>query len=242
MPTGPAAKRRVVVTGAAGAIGTLIVGQLGGRWQIRATDIRSGDGIEHLDVVDIDGCRAMFSGADAVVHLAANPDPESTWPELERPNVVGAYAVAAAARDCGIRRLVLASSLQTGMAHPHTRQRRAADAPRPANLYGATKAWAEALGSWIAATSETSVVALRIGLFSARPPSGNHGTPDNVSAWLSHGDCVRLIQASVEADRAGLTVVNGISANRYRIAELGEVESAIGYAPVDDAWDVVTGD
>lgn len=233
----PEAKRLVVVTGAAGAIGTLVVSRLGARWSIRATDIRSGAGIEHLDVIDVDRCRIMFEGADAVVHLAANPDPASEWSELQGPNVVGAYAVAVAARDCGVRRLVLASSLQTGMAYPHTRQRRAEDAPRPANLYGATKAWAEALGSWIAATSDTSVVALRIGLFSERPPAGDHGTPDNVPAWLSHGDCVRLVQAAVETERQELTVVNGISANRYRIAELGEAERGIGYAPADDAWE-----
>jgi nucleoside-diphosphate-sugar epimerase len=236
MTARPQTDRLVVVTGAAGAIGTLVVSRLGERWQIRATDIRSLPGIDYLDVTDVDRCRAEFEGADAVVHLAANPDPAAEWSELEGPNVTGAYAVAVAARDCRVRRLVLASSLQTGTAHPHTRQRRTEDAPRPANLYGATKAWGEALGSWIAATSPTSVVALRIGLFSERPPAGESGTPDNVSAWLSHDDCVRLIQAAVEVERDGLTVVNGISANRYRIAELGEVERAIGYAPVDDAW------
>ena len=31
-------------------------------------------------------------------------------------------------------------------------------------------------------------------------------------------------------------MVNGISANRYRIAELGEAEREIGYAPTDDTW------
>ena len=46
------------------------------------------------------------------------------------------------------------------------------DPPRPANLYGATKAWAEALGGWVTATSHTSVVALRIGYFSEQPPAG----------------------------------------------------------------------
>ena len=235
MPPSDRARRAVVVTGA-GAMGTLVVSRLAERWAIRATDLRAGAGIEKLDVTDLEGCRASFAGADAVVHLAANPDPAAEWPALEGPNVAGAYAVAAAARECGVRRLVLASSLQAVMAYPPSRLRRAEDAPRPANLYGATKAWAEALGSWVAATSATSVVALRIGYFSARPPDGDRGTRDNVTAWLSHDDCVRLIQAAVEAERDGLTVVNGISANRHPIAELGEAERAIGFAPVDDAW------
>lgn len=228
--------RAVVVTGAAGGIGALVVSRLGARWRIRATDLRPGTGIEVLDVTDPDGCRILFAGADAVVHLAADPDPQADWSALRGPNVEGAYAVAAAARECGVRRLVLASSLQAVSAPPEGRQRRAEDPPRPANLYGATKAWAEALGSWVAATSRTSVVALRIGYFSEQPPAGEQATPRNLSGWLSHDDCVRLIQAAVECGCDGLAVVNGISANRHPIAELGDAERGIGYAPVDDAW------
>jgi len=224
------------VTGAAGGIGSVVVGKLASRWRIRATDVRPGDAIDALDVTDFVRCVTMFTGADAVVHLAANPDPDAGWDALRAPNVDGAYAVAAAARECGVRRLVLASSLQATSGYPSTQQRRAEDTPRSANLYGATKAWAEALGGWVVATSGTSVVALRIGYFSERPPAGEDATPANLSAWLSPGDCVQLIQAAVESDYEGFVVVNGISANRYRIAELGEAERAIGYAPTDDTW------
>lgn len=82
------------------------------------------------------------------------------------------------------------------------------------------------------------MVALRIGYFFEHPPAGAEATPLNLSAWLSPGDCARLIQSAVESDVTGLTVVNGISANRYRIAELGEAEERIGYEPADDAWEL----
>jgi nucleoside-diphosphate-sugar epimerase len=228
--------RRVVVTGAAGRIGAVVRNELGCRWQIRATDLTPADRIEELDVTDFERCLVLFRGTDAVLHLAADPDPNAEWSALSGPNVDGAYAVAAAARECGVRRLVLASSVQAVSAYPDALQRRVDDAPRPENLYGATKAWAEALGGWVAASSGTSVVALRIGYFSERPPEGDKATPRNLSAWLSHGDCARLIQAAVESEHDGFLVVNGISANRYRFAELGEAERQIGYAPIDDAW------
>ncbi len=231
-----AVDRFVVVTGAAGRIGTVVLDKLASRWRIRATDLEPAGGIEALDVTNFERCLAVFGGADAVVHLAANPNPHAEWSALSGPNVEGAYAVAAAARECGVRRLVLASSVQAVSAYPETLQRRVRDAPRAANLYGATKAWAEALGGWVAASSCTSVVALRIGYFSERPPAGDQATPRNLSAWLSHGDCVRLIQAAVESEHDGFVVVNGISANRYRCAELGEAERQIGYAPIDDTW------
>jgi nucleoside-diphosphate-sugar epimerase len=229
-------QRRVVVTGAGGRIGAVVLGSLASRWQIRATDVKPSDGVEVLDVTDLERCAEFFRGADAVVHLAANPSPSAAWGELRGPNVEGAYAVAAAARECGVRRLVLASSVQAVSAYPDTLQRRGRDAPRAANLYGATKAWAEALGGWVAATSDTSVVALRIGYFAERPPAGEEATPRNLSAWLSHGDCSRLIQAAVEGESDGFVVANGISANRYRIVELGQTERQIGYEPIDDAW------
>ena len=227
---------RVVVTGAGGAISSVVTARLRDRWRLRATDLRPDPDVERLDVTDADACRAAFSGMDAIVHLAGNPGPDANWSQLQGPNVTGAYVVAAAARDCAVSRLVLASSQQAVSAYPDALQRRAEDPPRPANLYGATKAWAEAIGSPVAATSSTSVVALRIGYFAAQPPVGEQATPRNRSAWLSHGDSAELIRAAVEADVTGLAVVNGVSANRYRIAELGEAERLLGYRPVDDAW------
>jgi nucleoside-diphosphate-sugar epimerase len=116
-------------------------------------------------------------------------------------------------------------------------QVRSSDPPRPANLYGATKGWAEAVGSWVAATSSTSVIALRIGFFGSEPPSGQEATPRNLAAWLSHRDGAELVRAAVEGPVDGFSVVNGVSANRYRKAAYGPAEISIGYRPVDDAWD-----
>lgn len=105
------------------------------------------------------------------------------------------------------------------------------------NLYGATKACAEALGAWLAATTATSVVALRIGYFSETRPEA--ATPDrDRSAWLSPHDAGELIRAAVEADGFDFMVANGISANRYQVADLQATMQRLGYRPLDDAWQV----
>jgi nucleoside-diphosphate-sugar epimerase len=66
--------RRVVLTGAGGLIGRAIAPLLPAAWDLLRTDLRSADGISALDVVtDADACRGAFTGADAVVHLAAVP-------------------------------------------------------------------------------------------------------------------------------------------------------------------------
>ncbi len=229
-------RRRVVLTGAGGRIGSAIMPLLPASWDVQRTDLEAHQGIAALDVTDADACQAAFTGADAVVHLAAVPDPTASWERLLPANVVGTHHVARAAADCGVRRLVLASSVHAVSAGPDQTQVRAGDPPRPANLYGATKAWAEALGSWVAATTSTSVVALRIGCFAAQRPSADTVPAREMSAWLSPRDAAELVRASVEAEGLRFEVANGISANRYRFADLQDTMQRLGYRPVDDAW------
>lgn len=224
------------MTGAAGRIGRAVLPLLPHTWEVKATDLTGGSGVAPLDVTDRQACASLFAGADAVVHLAAVPDPEAHRDLLLPANIVGAYAVAHAAMDAGVRRLVLASSLQAVSAVPTGTQVRTADPPRPANLYGATKAWAEALGSWVAATSTTTVVALRIGNFQAERPDPGTTSARDRAAWLSPHDAADLIRTAVEADVRGVVVGNGISANRYRQADLEDTISTLGYRPSDDAW------
>ena len=120
--------------------------------------------------------------------------------------------------------------------YPEGRQRRATDQPRPANLYGATKAWAEALGAAIAATSTTTVVALRIGYYADSPPRAGEQDAGEWAAWLSARDAAELVRAAVESgDVNGFVVANGVSSNTHRAADLTEA-LALGYQPQDDAF------
>jgi nucleoside-diphosphate-sugar epimerase len=229
-------RRRVVLTGASGHIGRAITPLLPANWDVHGTDLTASEGISRLDIGDPAACRAAFAGADAVVHLAAVPDPEASWERLLPANVLGVYQTAQAAASCGVRRLVLASSLHAVSAVSDQTQVRVGDPPRPGNLYGATKAWAEALGAWVAATTPTSVVALRIGYFSPQRPDAQTVPARELSAWLSARDAAELVRAAVEAVGFDFVVANGISANRYRRADLTETMQQLGYRPVDNAW------
>lgn len=228
-------KRRVLLTGAAGRIGVAVADRLSERWDVVATDV-AGSGRGELDVTDVEACRVAFAEVDAVVHLAAVPSPDAGWDDLLPANVIGVHSVASAAMNAGIGRLVLASSLQAVSGYPADLQMRTDDPPRPANLYGATKAWAEAIGSWVTSVSSVEVVAMRIGYFAEDPPIGPDATPRDLGAWLSPDDCAELVRAAVEGPVEGFTVVNGVSANRYRKAHYGHVEQRLGFRPSDNAW------
>jgi uronate dehydrogenase len=226
---------KVLVTGAAGRIGAAVCPVLGERWDVVPTDLY-GDVVNVLDVTDLERCRAACVGMDAVVHLAGVPDPNATWDVLLPANVIGTYTIAQAAVDAGVRRLVLVSSAQAVAGYPPGRQIRAEDRVRPPNLYGATKAWAEAIGSWVASSSSTTVVVLRIGYCSPDPPRQAEATPRNLAAWLSYGDAARLITAAIDAPDVGYFVANGVSANRHLHMDLITTRETLGYQPVDDSW------
>lgn len=228
--------RSVLITGAAGRIGRAVAPQLPREWDLRLTDLEPSAGVAALDTTDLDACRAAFTGLDAVVHLAADPRPTATFDELLGPNIAGAYNVAQAAIDCGVRRLVLASSIHAMSATDDVTQVRSGDQPRPGNLYGATKAWVEALGAWVASSSDTSVVALRIGYFVEDFSDPAAGRVGHRTAWLSSRDAAELIRSAVLATGVSYFVGYGISANQHRRADLSDTMERLGYRPEDDAW------
>ena len=112
----------IVVSGATGHIGNVLVRELVERGQVvRAIvlpddDCRSLSGLNveivHGDVTNLQSLKSAFIGADLVFHLAGvvtiMPGMKSI---LERINVGGVRNVAAACRDTSVRRLIYASSV-----------------------------------------------------------------------------------------------------------------------------------
>jgi uronate dehydrogenase len=72
-------------------------------------------------------------------------------------------------------------------------------------------------------------LACRIGSFGAEPTSTRQ-----LSTWLSHDDCVRMVEACLTAPAPGFAVLYGISANTRAWWDL-EPGRALGYQPLDDA-------
>jgi len=228
--------QRVLVTGAAGRIGTYL----------RARLARDGRVLRLLDVVavvdpgdaeevavgsadDVEVVRAAMEGVDAVVHLATATDRPMDF-DAAAADIRGAQVVLEAARQAGATRVVLASSNHAVGFHP----RGDGDAPdglcpRPDSFYGVAKVAFEALGSLYVDRYGMDVVCLRIGTC--------RDTPHDVrtlSTWLSPDDAGRLFEASLSTAPPGFHVVWGVSANTRRWWSL-DAARALGYAPADDA-------
>lgn len=226
--------RRVLLTGAAGRIGSCLREGLRPLVaELRLTDVAPVEPGERerfvaADLADRDAILAAAEGVDAIVHLGANPG-EASFDDLLGPNIVGTFNVFEAARRAGARRVVFASSNHATGFYPTTRQLRGDEPTRPDTLYGVTKVYGEALGRLYVDKFGLEAVCIRIGTFDERP-----ATTRQLATWLSPGDAVRLVVACLSAPKVGFAIVYGISANTRAYWDLAPAR-ALGYEPEDDA-------
>jgi uronate dehydrogenase len=230
---------RVLLTGAAGNVGSCLrAGLRDGLTELRLSDLSpveplvAGETSAPADLRDFGAVARAVDGVDAVVHLGAVPD-EAPFDELAGPNLHGVFHVFEAARRAGVRRVVFASSNHATGFYPTAQRLTGAEPVRPDGLYGASKAYGEALGHMYADRFGLSVISVRIGSFTERPREPRH-----LSTWLSPGDAVRLFTACLTAPSVGYAVVYGASANTRCWWDLGPAR-ALGYEPADNAEDFV---
>jgi uronate dehydrogenase len=231
---------RVLVTGAAGSIGTILLPGLTARGHEvvgldRSTAPDGSDTAWYaVDCTDPDAVEAVFAdlarsgGVEAVVHLAGIPTEASLTDELDS-HVVSTAALLDAMVRHGVDRIVYASSNHAVGRTPRTDLLTTDVRPRPDTFYGVAKVAAEALLSLYVDRHGIDAVALRIGSFLAQPE-----TKRGLSTWLSHDDAVRMVDAALTAPAPGYAVVYGISANSRAWWDL-EPGRALGYHPEDDA-------
>src|SRR5437868_14720247 len=102
--------KRILITGAAGNIGTALRKGLRGSYPlIRLLDIAPLGTAEHgeelcpADVCDAAALDKAMAGIDCVVHLAGVPK-EGPWEDVLQLNIAGCYNVFEAARRAGVKR------------------------------------------------------------------------------------------------------------------------------------------
>ncbi|MCL4764882.1 MAG: NAD(P)-dependent oxidoreductase [Hyphomicrobiaceae bacterium] len=109
---------KVLITGGAGRLGTHVVDRIAGKCDLTVLDVKPLEGPHaggtrqiNASITDYAAMRAAFSGQEAVIHLAAIPNPRTAPADVTfNTNVQGAWAVLQAAEDAGVKRVVVASS------------------------------------------------------------------------------------------------------------------------------------
>lgn len=227
--------QRVLITGAAGAIGSVVRHGIAGQYEhVRLMDVRpladlrGDESAVVVDLLDCDRLDEAVSGMDSIVHLAGVPR-EAEWAKILPNNIAGTYNLFEAARKAGVRRIVFASSNHVIGFYRADREVDALAPVRPDSRYGVSKVFGEALGRLYADKHGIDVACLRIGSFRKEPESARQ-----LSTWMSHGDMVRLTKACLDAPKFHFAVLYGVSANKRR-KWWDEAQHALGYAPQDNA-------
>lgn len=228
--------RRILITGAAGNLGReLRAGLRPLAETLRLTDIAelspAGEGEElvQADLSDRAAVGAMMEGVDAVVHFGGVPNDDKGFEQILAANIVGGHNVWESARQHGVRRIIFASSNHAIGMHPRTTRLDADSAHRPDGYYGLSKCFVEDLARMFWDKHGIEAACLRIG--SCFPePTGER----MLSTWLSYGDMVRLVTATLTAPHLGFAVVYGMSNNARLWWDNGKV-GHIGYQPQDSA-------
>jgi NAD+ dependent glucose-6-phosphate dehydrogenase len=245
---------RIVITGAAGQIGSQLVEELSGFHEICLIDLRPMKGRDFI-IGDLSRPAAggdwrrwlkskperwsdVFEGAQVVIHLAANIDPAAPWESVLPNNIQATWNVVHAAAAHGVPRVVFASSnwavkaleekLAPACYQPGGPKIDSGTAPFPMTAYGLSKSFGElAGGMFVEERKLETFIAVRIGHYAPNPPQ------DEIvrTRWIGAEDIRSLFRRCVEVDLKGFHVVYGASAQTTAPYDLSHTCKVLSWSP-----------
>ena len=227
-------RKRLLITGAAGLLGTALAERLAHSWVLTLFDLNpakvqgndsrviTGDMGNPLEVA------AAVKGADAILHLACRHGETISFEETLDPNYRGTIALMESAVANGIKNVVFTSSNHGWGLYPRTATPLAPDAPpRPDGWYGVNKIWTEAVLSFYADKHGLAATSLRIGNcgVAVRDERQTH-------MWISFDDLAQLVQLALarqDVGHVGAFATSDCDAPFFNNSKA----KALGFAPKD---------
>ena len=234
-PAGARPFRRLLLTGAAGGLGSVLRPYLRGLCgTLRVSDLAAprdvapGEESVACDVGNRAAVLTLCRDVEAIVHFGG-VSVEDTFDRLMHANILGTFNVYEAARKLGIRRVVYASSSQVTGFYPTSEIVDPTMPVRPSSLYGLTKSFGENLARLFFDRYGIETVCLRIAMCFPEPT-----THRMLRSYLSYRDLCALVHRALVAPGVGHEIVYGVSANRDLLWRNPGAER-IGWTPQDDS-------
>ena len=206
--------KRLLITGAAGGLGTMCRRRLTHMaGTLRLSDRGDlGEAAAHEELMPCDlgdkaSVEALVDGCDGIVHLGGQ-SVEAPWSTIRTANIDGVFHLYEAARKADCRRILFASSNHAIGFYRQTEKLDAASPPRPDGLYGVSKVFGEAMASMYHDKFGIETACVRIG--SCFPEPKDHRM---LSTWMSEDDFVRLIERVFRVPVLGCPIIYGASDN-----------------------------
>jgi uronate dehydrogenase len=225
--------KTILITGAAGDVGTHLRRELAGKYRIRASDLRpirriAEETVVRADIAKMADALRVTKGVDAVVHLGGY-SVEGPWEGILSANLVGCYNVFEAARRNGVKRILFPTSNHAVGFYRRDQTIDHRVYPKPDSRYGVSKVFGEALGSLYADKYGMQVFCMRIGNVNPKPIDKRR-----LSIWFSPRDLAQLVTIGIEHPDIRFEIVYGISANKRAWYDNSNAYR-LGYRPQDDS-------
>ena len=226
--------KTLLITGAAGDVGSHLRRELAGKYDLRLSDIKpikalaAGETSAPGDIAKMSDMLRVTKGVDAIVHLGGF-SVEGPWDMILRANIVGCYNLFEAACRNGVKRVLFASSNHATGFYKREQKIDHRVLPKPDSRYGVSKAFGEQLGSLYADKYGMEVFCMRIGNVTVAPPDKRR-----LSNWISPRDFARLVTVGIENPNIGFEIVYGVSDNKRSWYDNSNAHR-LGYQPQDDA-------
>lgn len=245
---------RVIITGAAGRIGSEIVKELSGTHELCLIDRIPVSSCASI-IADLaqDRVRSfrkpwsksrlprwmeVFENVDVVLHLAADPNHRASWQQVFPNNIKATWNVIEAAARHRVPRVVFASSnwavkaLERALAPacylPEGPKIDSAALPSPLTPYGISKGFGELTGhTFVDEQRLASFVAVRIGSYRQVPPRDE----GKCRLWIGTQDLRSLLRSCVEVAFEGFHVVYGVSAQPTIPYDLSHTRRLLSWEP-----------
>ena len=223
--------KRVLLTGAAGGIGTFLRKLLPPIYpELVLSDIREPKGLApterfiKADISQADEIERACEGVEGIIHLGGRSG-EAPWEAILEANIVGCYNLFEAARKAGVKRVVFATSNHAVGFYPRTTTIGTNVIPRPDSRYGVSKLFGEGLGAMYAYKHGIGVTSLRIGNVGEKPLDARR-----LAIWIRPDDLVQLIRIGLERPGLVYEVMYGVSDNERSWYDNSHAV-ALGYEP-----------
>jgi len=246
------ARAKVLVTGASGLIGGLVIRDLSERYEFSGLSRRPVSGIPHTqaDITDIEALRRASQGMDMVLHLAAETQDYDDWDRVMDITIGGTLAMFRAAQEAGVKRVVFMSTGSTMCGYefyegsPYAalaankydslpdgaKMLTHLDPPRPDSFYGVGKLFGENTGRLFSDRYGMSVICIRLGavLPSDRPEMVRH-----FPGYLAQADAVQMVDKCLSAPESiRFDIFDAISDNSRRWRDTNHAKEVLGWKPV----------
>lgn len=225
--------KTILITGAAGDVGTHLRRELAGQYTIRASDLRPfkkmpGESTMRADISNLRDALRITKGVDAIVHLGGY-SVEGPWEGILSANIIGCHNIFEAARRNGVKRIVFPTSNHAVGFYRRDQVIDHTVYPRPDGRYGVSKVFGEALGSLYADKYGMEFLMIRIGNVNPQPIDKRR-----LAIWVSPRDLAQLVSIGIDSPKIRFEIVYGVSGNQRSWYDNRNARR-LGYKPKDNS-------